>query len=228
MKAPRPTLRSSTSAEVPLATFLAMMLAAMSPSLLDGAGHVAQRVEEPVGRHDALALAHDGDADALELPHELALRQLHAKAGDRLELVEGAAGVTQPAPGHLAEHARRRRRPAAPATSVTLSPTPPLECLSSTGRRTARRSSVLPLSTMARASSTVSASLRPRSTIAMSRALAWYEGTAPETTPLDEGAQARRRRARGRRASRRSRRSRSPRAAPPVGGSAVRQASARR
>src|SRR5450759_4619604 len=69
------------------------------------------------------------------------------------------------------------------STSVTLSPTPPLECLSSTGRRTTRRSSVLPLSTMARASSTVSASLKPLSTIAMSNALAWYEGTEPPTTP---------------------------------------------
>src|SRR5450759_4076463 len=69
------------------------------------------------------------------------------------------------------------------STSVTLSPTPPLECLSSTGRRTTRRSSVLPLSTMARASSTVSASLKPWSTIAMSSALAWYEGTEPPTTP---------------------------------------------
>ena len=40
------------------------------------------------------------------------------------------------------------------STSVTLSPTPPLECLSSTGRRSTLRSSSLPLSTRARASAT--------------------------------------------------------------------------
>ena len=59
------------------------------------------------------------------------------------------------------------------STSVTLSPTPPLECLSSTGRRSTPRSKRLPLSTMALARATVSASDRPRSTMAMSRALAW-------------------------------------------------------
>ena len=42
------------------------------------------------------------------------------------------------------------------STRVTLSPTPPLECLSSTGRRTALRSRVLPLATIARARATVS------------------------------------------------------------------------
>jgi hypothetical protein len=57
-------------------------------------------------------------------------------------------------------------------TSVTLSPTPPLECLSSTGRRSTPSSSVLPLSTMALASHRVSASLRPRNTMAMRSALA--------------------------------------------------------
>ena len=85
------------------------------PVALDGAGHVAQRVQQPVGGHDALALADDGDADALELAQEVALRQLHAEAGDGLELVQRAAGVPEARARTSCRRSRRRRRPAAPA-----------------------------------------------------------------------------------------------------------------
>ena len=43
------------------------------PVVLDRRRDVAQGVEDAVGRHETLALADDGDADALELAQELAL-----------------------------------------------------------------------------------------------------------------------------------------------------------
>ncbi len=73
------------------------------PVAVDGRGHVAQRVEETVGRHQAFALTHDSHPDALQLPHQLTLGQLHAKAGDRLQLVERTASAPQAAARHLAE-----------------------------------------------------------------------------------------------------------------------------
>jgi hypothetical protein len=68
---------------------------------LDGAGDVAQGVELLVRRGEARAGRADHGADVLELAHHLLVAERGAPAGDRLELVEGAAGVAEPAPGQL-------------------------------------------------------------------------------------------------------------------------------
>ena len=67
-------------------------------------------------------------------------------------------------------------------TSVTLSPTPPVECLSTTGARS-DRSHVSPESRIAWVNAAVSAVESPRITAAIRNAEAWYSGTSPETTP---------------------------------------------
>ena len=64
---------------------------------LDRARHVAQRVQPLVGRSEALARGADDTAEALELLHDLVVRQVGTPAGNRLELVEGSAGVTEAA-----------------------------------------------------------------------------------------------------------------------------------
>jgi len=182
MNAPLPTLISRTSAEVPLATFLAMMLAAIRPSFSIVA----------VTSRKAYSTRSAGTSRSLWLTTATPMRSswrrnspcgsCTRKPGMDSSLSSVPPVWPSPRPDifpNTAPHAATKGA----STSVTLSPTPPLECLSSTGRRSTLRSSVFPLSTSARASSRVSVSLRPRRTIAMSSALAWYEGTAPLTLP---------------------------------------------
>ena len=70
---------------------------------VDGCRDVAERVELLVGRNQVGGLSDDRDPDLAQLRDELLRRQLDAEAGDRLELVEGAAGVPEPAAAHLPE-----------------------------------------------------------------------------------------------------------------------------
>ena len=66
MKAPLPTLTSSTSAPVPSAIFLLMIELGDERDRLDRAGDVAQGVELLVGRGEAVAGRADDRADVLE------------------------------------------------------------------------------------------------------------------------------------------------------------------
>ena len=76
---------------------------------VDGRRHVAERVELLVGRDEVRRLADDCHADVSKLRDQLVRRQLDSKPGDRLELVERAAGVPETASAHLPErHAARR------------------------------------------------------------------------------------------------------------------------
>ena len=64
---------------------------------VDGRRHVADRVQAPVGRRDAVAGAHDRDARlAHRLAHALG-RRARLVTGNRLELVERTARVREPA-----------------------------------------------------------------------------------------------------------------------------------
>ena len=112
MNAPVPTLTSSTSAPVPSAIFLLMIERRDQRDRLDGAGDVAQRVELLVGRGQPVAGRADHRADRLELREHLLVGQRRPPARDRLELVERAAGVAEPAPGQLGhgDAARRDQR----------------------------------------------------------------------------------------------------------------------
>ena len=75
---------------------------------VDGRRHVAERVQLLVGRDEVRRLADDCHADVSKLRDQLVRRQLDSKPGDRLELVERAAGVTETASAHLPErHAAR-------------------------------------------------------------------------------------------------------------------------
>ena len=65
------------------------------------------------------------------------------------------------------------------STSDTLSPTPPVECLSTVGRPTADRSRRSPLSIMAAVHVASSSSAMPRNRMAMSRADACSSGISP-------------------------------------------------
>ncbi len=84
--------------------------------LVDGRRDVAQRVEQLVGRHEVACLPDDRDTDVPHLSDVLVEAQLGPVAGNRLELVERAAGVPQSAAAHLPErhaaggHDRRHRQ----------------------------------------------------------------------------------------------------------------------
>ena len=76
---------------------------------VDRRGHVPQAVEALVSRHEIRRRADDRKADVAHLLDELVGRELDPEAGDRLELVERAAGVTETATAHLPEGNAARR-----------------------------------------------------------------------------------------------------------------------
>ena len=69
----------------------------------DGGGHIAQGVHLLVGDGDFAALADDRNADLVDLPEELLLRQARAGARHSLHLVNRAARVAEAAPAHLGD-----------------------------------------------------------------------------------------------------------------------------
>ena len=68
---------------------------------LDGAGHVPQRVQLPVGRSQSRAGRADHRPDLLELVEHLGVGHRRPPAGDGLQLVQRPAGVTQAASRQL-------------------------------------------------------------------------------------------------------------------------------
>ena len=103
MNAPSPTLTSSTIASAPPASFFDMIAGGDQRDDVDRRGDVAERVELLVGGDEVGGLADDREADLAHLRDELVDRELDAEAGDRLELVERAAGVAEAAAAHLPE-----------------------------------------------------------------------------------------------------------------------------
>ncbi len=70
---------------------------------VDGRRHVPERVQLLVRRDEVRGLTDDRHADVSNLRDELVQAQLDAEARNRLELVQRAAGVTEPASAHLPE-----------------------------------------------------------------------------------------------------------------------------
>ena len=66
---------------------------------LDGAGVVAEAVEDAVGGNEGGGLASHGEVTLGQDAGEVGYGELGGEAGDGLELVEGAAGVTEAAAG---------------------------------------------------------------------------------------------------------------------------------
>ena len=174
MNAPSPTFTSRTSALAPHGDLLRHDAGGDQRDLVDRRRHVAQRIELPVGRHEVGGLAARprcrSRAPARRAPRSRARRGSpeSTRACRACHLCGRGRGRSS---SRTARH--RRRRPARRAI-VALSPTPPVECLSTTRRpRCAARSTVSPLATIASVSANVSAAESPRNQIAMSSAAAW-------------------------------------------------------
>ena len=113
MNAPLPHFTSSTNASSPSASFLLMMLAVIKRNRRDGAGDVAERVKFAVCGHKVGRRAADHAADAASDGLHFVDREIGAEAGNRLELVERAAGRAEAAAGdhrHLQVAAGQERR----------------------------------------------------------------------------------------------------------------------
>ena len=111
MNAPRPHFTSMTNPVIPSAIFFDRIDAVMSGMLSTVPVTSAQGVQLFVGRRDLCRLADHRRPDRPEHGRELGDRQVDAKAGNRLELVERAARVAQTAAGHhWYDHAAGRRQ----------------------------------------------------------------------------------------------------------------------
>ena len=107
-------------------------------------GDIAQGIKFLIGGSDFRSLADQRASALFEHAAKFGERKIHVEAGDGFKLVERAAGVAEPAPADhrhvdlrdLHWHAARPSLPAPAAattgaiTSDVLSPTPPVECLS--------------------------------------------------------------------------------------------------
>ena len=148
MNAPRPNLTSSTIASAPAAIFLDITLDAINGT--DGTVAVTSR-----SAYSSLSAGTMcGDCAATAIPTSRTC--LMKRSGSRSTVSPGTDSSLSRVPpvwasarplsfGTLTPHAAARGA----ATSVTLSPTPPVECLSTLISGIARRSSTSPLATIA-------------------------------------------------------------------------------
>ena len=153
MNAPAPHLTSNTRACAPSANFFDMMLAVMSG--IDSTVPVTSRSAYIVRSAGTIvSLCRSWRSPPRRRAARSAPPKVHAVAADGLELVQRPARVAQRPAAH-----HRDPTPQAAATGARtreiLSPTPPVECLSTSGPGTPERSSTSPDAIIAR--------VRPRS-----------------------------------------------------------------
>ena len=149
-KAPEPILTSRTRAPVPSAIFLHMIELAMR-GIADGGGDVAQALQLAVSGAQRLAGGADHGPDVAQLGDHLVVRERGLPSGMASSLSSVPPVWPSPRPescGTAAPHAAT----IGTSGSDTLSPTPPVECLSTVGRapttgRCAHRSRSSPGST---------------------------------------------------------------------------------
>ena len=166
INAPEPVLTSSTNASIPSASFLLMMLAQISGGLST----------VPVTSRNAYILLSAGTISAVcpTMAHPQAPRTLINSAGERLTLNPGmdsslsSVPPVWPSPRPLIIGTDN---PPAATTgariSDVLSPTPPVECLSTFAPGTALKSITWPDFNIASVKAAVSASVIPRSKTAI-------------------------------------------------------------
>ena len=158
MKAPEPVLTSRTSASRPAASFFDRIEAVIRSINSTVPVTSRMRVEAAVGGGDVGGLADDGAAD-LARPRGGRSRR---RAGSRSRGWRRTCRACRRCGRGRGRRssARRRRRRRAPGASIrlTLSPTPPVECLSTTGPGRSQASTA-PQSRMARVSATRSSSV---------------------------------------------------------------------
>ena len=172
MNAPEPTFTSSTSPSRSSASFLLRMLAAMSGM----ESTVAVTSRSAYSRRSAGASS--SVCPSMHTPSSPRTRS--ASASDRSVRNPGMAASLSsvppvwPSPRPLTIGTARPQAATSGARQrETLSPTPPVECLSTRGGEPGRRRSVLPEWSMASVQVRSSAASRPRKKTAMHRAAIW-------------------------------------------------------
>ena len=139
MKAPSPTLTSSTIASAPAASFFDMIDRRDERDVVDRRRHVAQRVEHLVGGREVGRLPDDGAARLARPARRTRRRRASTrKPGIASSLSSVPPVWPRPRPLIFANGTPHAATSGASA-SVTLSPTPPVECLSTTRRPSAPR-----------------------------------------------------------------------------------------
>ena len=178
MNAPAPTLTSSSTASAPPAIFLLMMLLAMSG--IDSTVAVTSRraySDLSAGASDSPALPMTAPTSR-SWPRNCSRVSPPRQPGMLSSLSSVPPVWPSPRPDSLGT-ATPSAATSGATTSDTLSPTPPEECLSTTGRPVPDRSIRSPLSTIAVVHADSSRGVMPRQTTAMSRALICSGATSP-------------------------------------------------
>ncbi len=172
MKPPAPHFTSKTIPAAPEATFLLKMLAVMSGT--DSTVPVTSRSaysSPSAGARSSLCPAITTPTSRTCFSNSAALRRVRNPGiASSLSSVPPVCPSPRPAiMGTAAPHAAIQG-----ASAIeTLSPTPPVECLSTAGRPSPVQSRMRPDRIMASVRTTVSSRVIPRNTIAMRRAALW-------------------------------------------------------
>ena len=144
MNAPEPTFTSSTSASRPTASFFDMMEDAIKRNGFDGGGGIAQRVQLAVGGRHLGRLADEGQADAAaSCARNSSMVRLVRKPG-----MDSSLSSVPPVWPSARPEIMGTMTPAAAASGaairLVLSPTPPVECLSTLTPGMEERSTISP------------------------------------------------------------------------------------
>src|SRR5439155_14642697 len=133
---------------------------------------IPQCVKLFVGRTNVLSFSDHKDTDLIQLLERAFFIQVDIKSWDALQFVERAAGNAGSAAGNhwdqTSSHASNGAR-----TSETLSPTPPVDCLSIFGGDPSGYFRIRPLRIIESVRCRVSAGVMPRNSTAMAQALIW-------------------------------------------------------
>ena len=133
MKAPEPNFTSMASPCSPAASFFDRIEAVIRSMRLDCRGHVADRVEALVSRGEISRLPDDGASDLSGYTPE----RFRYRAGRHSRESSRVCRACRPYGRDRVRRSSARIPPqaatAGASTRLTVSPTPPVECLSSTG-----------------------------------------------------------------------------------------------
>ncbi len=180
--APLPDFTSSTSPSSPAASFFDRIEAVIRSTLSTAAA--SSRIaysRRSAGARSALAATMAQPVCATQRRNVGSSGSVQ-KAGDRFQLVQRAARMAQ-APAGYHRHIRPAGRQHRRKDQDTVSPIPPVECLSTTGPGRSQRIT-RPLSRIARVSATRPSAPMPRVRTAMAKAPACASLTAPSASPV--------------------------------------------
>ena len=185
MNAPQPVFTSITRPSRPGGELLRQDRGGDQRDQLHRAGHVADGVEPAVGGREVVGLADDGAADLARRRGGTGRCRDRSGSPEWRRACRACRRCGRARGRRSSARSRRRPRRAGASIRLTLSPTPPVECLSSTGPRSFSSSqrSTMPDAIRPRVNATRSGVVMSRKNTAIANAATWPSVSEPSAMP---------------------------------------------